>query len=176
MVKTLRAVLIGWLIASALPQTAPPVLAQTGRPDAAVKITDAWARATPGKAVNGAAYLTLVAPAADRLVAISTPVAGKAELHTMTMEGSVMRMRPLAALDLPAGQAVTLKPGAVHIMLQGLHEPLRAGQSFPLTLTFEKAGTQQVAVAIETIGATGAAGPAGGADMATPAHRMPKQH
>src|SRR5260370_989879 len=79
----------------------------------------------------------------------ATPAANKAELHSMTREGSIMKMRPLAGIDLPAGRPVTLKPGAVHIMLLGLTEPLRAGQSFPLTLHFEKAGTQEVSVAVE---------------------------
>ena len=69
----------------------------------------------------------------------------------------VMKMRPLASLDIPAGQPVTLKPGGEHIMLMGLNGPLREGQSFPLTLTFEKAGTREVTVAVEKPGAAGPA-------------------
>src|SRR5438067_12246841 len=95
--------------------------AQTGPVD----IKDAWARATPGKAENGAAYLTIVSPAPDKLVSVSSPVAKKAGLHTMTTEGAVMKMLPLNALELPANQPVTLKPGEIHIMLQGLNEPLQ---------------------------------------------------
>lgn len=136
----------------------------------AVEVTQAWARATPGKAETGAAYLTLEAPAGDRLTSLSTPVAKAAELHTMTIEGGLMKMRPLSGVDLPAGQAVTLKPGGTHIMLMGLKEALRAGQSFPLTLHFEKAGDREVNVAVEAVGASGpnrAAG--GGAPM--PANR-----
>src|SRR6266478_5997034 len=117
--------------------------AQTGQ----IEVKDAWARATPGQAENGAAYLTIVTPAADKLVAISTPAAKKTGLHTMTTEGGVMKMRPLDGLDVPANQPVTLKPGGIHIMLQGLNEPLHAGKSFPLTLTFEKAGERQIEVA-----------------------------
>jgi copper(I)-binding protein len=132
-------------------------VAQTGQ----VEVKDAWARATPGKAENGAAYLTIESPVADRLVAASTPVAKKAGLHTMTMEGSVMKMRPLNGIDVPANQPVTLKPGGIHIMLQGLNEPLQAGKSFLLTLTFEKAGQKQVAVEIEKAGAAGPGGQAG---------------
>jgi copper(I)-binding protein len=79
---------------------------QTGQ----LEIKAPWARATPGHAENGAAYLTIVSPTADRLTAVSSPVAKKAELHTMSMEGGVMRMRPLAAIDIPAGQTVTLSP------------------------------------------------------------------
>ena len=121
------------------------------------KVSNAWARATPGKAENGAAYLTIQSPTPDRLLSVSTPVAKKAELHTMSMEGMVMKMRPLADLDIPAGQPVTLKPGGQHVMLLGLDAPLREGQSFPLTLTFEKAGTRTVTVAIEKPGAAGPA-------------------
>jgi periplasmic copper chaperone A len=132
---------------------ASAAMAQTNQ----LEVTNAWARATPGKAENGAAYLTIQSPAADRLVSVSSPVAKKAELHTMSMEGMVMKMRPLAGLDIPAGQPVTLKPGGEHIMLEGLGAPLREGQSFPLTLTFEKAGTRTVTVAIEKPGAAGPA-------------------
>jgi copper(I)-binding protein len=128
--------------------------AQTGP----VEITDAWARATPGKAENGAAYLTIVSPVADRVTAVSTPVARKAEMHTMSMEGGVMRMRPLAGIDLRPGEPVTLKPGGVHIMLFGLAQPLQAGQSFPLTLSFEKAGSREVTVTVEKVGAMGPQG------------------
>src|SRR3954454_16180052 len=91
-------------------------LAQTDAPQGQIQVKDAWARATPGKAENGAAYLTIVTPAADKLVAISTPAAKKTGLHTMTMDGGVMKMRPLDGLDVPANQPVTLKPGGIHIM------------------------------------------------------------
>jgi hypothetical protein len=88
----------------------------------------------------------------------------------MTMEGSVMKMRPLAGVDVPANQPVALKPGGTHIMLEGLNEPLQAGKSFPLTLTFEKAGEKQVEVAVEKAGATGP-GVHAGMDMPMPGHR-----
>ena len=132
---------------------ASTALAQTNQ----LEVANAWARATPGKAENGAAYLTIQSPTPDRLVAVSSPVAKKAELHTMSMEGMVMKMRPLAGLDIPAGQPITLKPGGEHIMLVGLNAPLREGQSFPLTLTFEKAGSRTVTVAVEKPGAAGPA-------------------
>ena len=142
-------------------------VAQTGQ----VELKDAWARATPGKAENGAAYLTIVSPGADRLVSVSTPVAKKAELHTMTTEGGVMKMRPLAGVDVPAGQPVTLKPGGAHIMLMGLNQSLQAGQSFSLTLSFEKAGQREVTVAVEKAGAMGPEGHAGaGMQMPMPGH------
>src|SRR5271167_584296 len=132
---------------------ASAALAQTNQLD----VSDAWARASPGKAENGVAYLTIRSPTPDRLVAASSPVAKKAELHTMEMAGMVMKMRPLAGLDIPAGQPVTLKPGGDHVMLMGLNGPLHEGQSFPLTLNFEKAGARTVTVAVEKPGAAGPA-------------------
>ena len=138
----------------------------------AIAVTDVWARATPGKAENGAAYLTIESPTADRLTGVSTPVAKTAELHMMTMggatNGGVMRMRPLDGVDLPAGRKITLKPGGAHIMLVGLHQPLRPGESFPLTLHFEKAGDSEVTVAIVKAGAMGTeshTGPGGGGQI-----------
>ena len=127
-------------------------LAQTG----GLEVADAWARATPGKAEIGAAYLTIRSPTADRLVAASTPAAKKAELHTMSMAGMVMKMRPVDGVDIPPGEAVSLKPGGVHIMLIGLAKPLKEGEAFPLTLTFEKAGARAVTVAVEKPGAMSA--------------------
>ncbi len=126
-----------------------------------LQVTNAWARATPGKAENGAAYLTIQSPTADRLVAAASPVAKKAELHTMSMTGMVMKMRPIDGVDIPAGKDVTLNPGGVHIMLLGLEKPLQQGQSFPLTLTFAKAGSRTVTVAVEKIGAEGPMGSMG---------------
>ena len=139
-------------------------MGQTGQ----LEIRTPWARATPGQAQNGAAYLTIVSPTSDRLTEASSPVAKKAELHTMSMEGGVMRMRPLTAIDIPAGQTVTLSPGGTHIMLLGLTQPLREGQSFPLTLSFDHAGPRQVTVVIEKAGAMGA----GGQDTGSPPMHM----
>jgi copper(I)-binding protein len=138
------AVAVGLVIAGA-------ALAQTAR----LEVSDAWARATPAKAENGIAFLTIRSPTSDRLVSVSSPVAKKAELNTMEMSGMVMKMRPIASLDIPAGQPVTLKPGGDHVMLLGLNGPLREGQSFPLTLTFERAGAREVSVAVEKPGAAG---------------------
>jgi hypothetical protein len=73
----------------------------------------------------------------------------------MSMQGMVMKMRPITGLDIPAGQPVTLKPGGEHIMLMGLNQPLHEGQSFPLTLDFEKAGPRTVTVTVEKAGARG---------------------
>jgi copper(I)-binding protein len=125
--------------------------AQTG----SVEVRDAWARATPGKTEIGAVYLTLQSPTDDRLTGLSTPIASIAQLHMMTMEGGIMKMSRLAALDLPAGQPIKLEPGAMHVMLIGLTDKLRPGQSFPLTLLFEKAGKEEVTVSVAPVGAMG---------------------
>jgi periplasmic copper chaperone A len=132
---------------------ASAALAQTNQ----LEVSSAWARATPAKAENGVAFLTIRTPTPDRLVSVSSPVAKKAELHSMEMAGMVMKMRPMSSLDIPAGQPITLKPGGEHIMLMGLKGPLREGQSFPLTLTFEKAGAREVTVEVEKPGAAGPA-------------------
>ena len=155
-------------IGTALAATLATALAQTGQ----VEITNAWARATPGGASTGAAYLTIVSPVADRLVSVSSPVAKSVQLHTMTMEGSVMKMRPVAGVDLPAGKTVALKPGGLHIMLTGLTAPLKAGQSFPLTLSFQHAGTREVTVAVAKVGAMGPAAAKGSMGGMS----MPMQH
>jgi len=125
--------------------------AQTG----SVEVRDAWARATAGKAEIGAIYLTIESPVDDRLTGLSTPIASLAQLHTMTMEGGIMKMTRLPALDLPAGKPVKIEPGGTHIMLIGLTDKLSPGQSFPLTLLFEKAGKREVTVNVESVGAMG---------------------
>ena len=145
-------------IATTFAATISAAVAQTGQ----IEITNAWARATPGSATTGAAYLTIVSPAADRLVTASSPVAKGAQLHTMTMRGNIMKMRQIDGIDLPAGEIVTLKPGATHIMLLGLTQRLQPGQSFPLTLHFDKAGTQAVNVTVEAAGAMGPANTSAG--------------
>ena len=144
-------------------------LAQTGAQTGSVEITDAWARATPGGAQNGAAYVTLVSPTGDRLTGVSSPVAEKAELHQMTNDGGIMKMREVTAIELPPGTPVSLKPGGLHVMLMGLTHPLQPGQSVPMTLQFEKSGTREVDVAVGKVGATGPETHSGAA-QAKPAH------
>jgi copper(I)-binding protein len=153
----LSAALLGSMVTAALAQAAD------------VQITNAWARATPGGAQTAAAYVTLEAPGGDRLTGASTPLAQKAEIHTMSMDNGIMKMRPVDGVDLPPGQKVTLKPGGYHIMLTGLAKPLVEGESFPLDLDFAKAGERQVTVKVEKVGAMGPPGEAGGT-MNMPMH------
>jgi hypothetical protein len=152
-------------LAVALGAMTTAAMAQTGQ----VKVENAWARATPAGASTAAIYLTLEAPAADKLVSVATPAAREADLHTMSMDNGVMRMRALpGGIDLPAGQKVTLKPGGMHIMLSALTGPLKEGEKIPLTLTFAKSGAQQITVPVAKIGAMGP----GGAGMG--GMKMPK--
>jgi len=122
-----------------------------------ISVEHVWARASAGNATTGAAYLTVTDNGQpDRLVGASTPVAATAELHETIDDHGVMKMRPVAALELAHGQPVTLKPGGYHVMLMGLKNPLKTGDSFPLTLTFDKAAPITVQV---KVGAMGAAAP-----------------
>ena len=120
-----------------------------------VAVSSPWARATAGGQTTGAAYLTVLSPAPDQLTGASTPVADTAEVHENVMDGTVMRMRPIPALDLPAGKAVALAPGGYHVMLMHLHAPLKEGDSFPLHLTFAHAAPVDVTVLVAKLGATG---------------------
>ncbi len=119
-------------------------------------VDNAWARATPGRAANGAAYMTLSVSGdqADRLISASSPVAERAEFHTNLREGEVIKMRSMAAIDVLPGAPVMLQPGGHHLMLIGLAKPLKAGQRFPLTLTFERAGILKVEVEVKPVRAS----------------------
>lgn len=110
-----------------------------------------WSRALPPSAPNGGAYFTVhnASESGDRLVAVSTPRAAKAELHTHLMLGEVMKMQKIDSISIPAGGEVRFAPGGNHVMLFGLTQPLVAGERFPLTLEFEKAGKVDVEISIE---------------------------
>ena len=125
-----------------------------------IEVQDPWARATLGQSRTGAAYLTLSATglAADRLVAASSPVAAKTELHNHIMVGNVAQMRQVDAIEVAPGSPTLLQPGGLHIMLIDLKAPLQAGTSFPVTLTFEKAGIVTVQVAVRAVRAPAAHG------------------
>ncbi len=117
----------------------------------AINITAPHARPTVPGQPGAAAYLTLenTGASADRLVGVSSPVAQSAEIHTMRMDGDVMRMREVGELPLAPAARVEMKPGmGYHIMLTGLKQPLQEGAAFPLTLTFEKGGKVEVTVAV----------------------------
>jgi periplasmic copper chaperone A len=114
-----------------------------------------WSRATLPGAKVAAGYLTVKNSGTepDRLIAVSAGIAGKGEIHEMTVKDGVMTMRPVAGgLEIPAGGEVKLEPGSFHLMFMNLNAPAVAGEKFPGTLTFEKAGTVEVEFAVEKPG------------------------
>lgn len=120
-----------------------------------VAVTDAWARATTSTARVGGVFLTLTATGGeDRVVSAASPVTERIELHETLRDGDVMKMREVPRLVLPAGVPTVLKPGAHHIMLIGLKRPLNRGETFPLTITFEKAPPVTVTVTVQAAGAS----------------------
>lgn len=128
-----------------------------GSPALGIVVEQPWAAATPTGAKTGAVYMKLdnKTGAADRLVGASSDVADTLQIHEMTVVDGVMQMRELSqGLALPAGKALELKPGSYHVMLIGLRKPLTPGQSFPLTLSFEKAGNIPVTVTVTSPGAS----------------------
>ena len=138
-----------------------------------------WARATPKGASTGAGYMTITnkGSAPDRLTCVSADGASQCQLHTMTMEQGVMRMRPLAdGLELKAGETVEFKPSGFHMMFTGLKKPLVQGQTESVTLKFEKAGTIAVPYAIQGIGAMAPPGAANGDGMKMNAPGGPKMN
>ncbi len=137
------------------PKAAPPQAA-------GVVVTAPWARATPGGAKVGAAFLELSATAgvADKLITAKSPVAGTVELHTHIHAGGVMQMRRIDDLPIAPGGKVVMKPGGHHIMLMDLKEPLIEGQAIELTLVFEKSGEVKVSVPVLKVGSPGPNGAA----------------
>lgn len=122
-----------------------------------VAVTHAWVRATvPGQQVAGV-YMDIRARAPLALIAVETPVAPKAELHMMSMDDGVMRMRPLERLPLAANRTVALTPGGEHVMLIGIRRQLKAGERVPLKLIVEDArgvkSTLQVEAEVRAVGA-----------------------
>jgi periplasmic copper chaperone A len=111
---------------------------------AQVKVEGAWARPTVPGQQGGGGFVTLTSASGDRLVGGSTPMAQRFELHTMAMKGDVMEMRQVESIELPAGKAVKLEPGGLHVMFIGLKQALPLGSKVPVTLKFEKAGEMQV--------------------------------
>lgn len=133
---------------------------------ATLQIDHPWTRVTPKGAAVAGGYVKIQnkGSTADRLIGASGEVSGRTELHEMTMEGNVMRMRALAnGIEIPAGGSIELKPGGLHIMFMELKAPLEQGKHFKGTLLFEKAGTVQVDFAVEAMDSVGGHGAPGGA-------------
>lgn len=118
-----------------------------------IMIHESWARASIGNAPNSAAYMTVMThgESGDKLVGAATPAAETAELHNHIMEEGIAKMRPVDVIEVMPDEPVTLGPGGLHIMLMGLKGELEAGDTFPLTLTFENAGEVKVDVPIKSL-------------------------
>lgn len=123
-----------------------------------ISIANSWTRATPPRAMAGGGFaeITNSGTEDDRLVAASSPAAGRVELHEMSVADGVMVMREKdGGIAVPAGETVALKPGGLHIMFMELAGPFKQGDTVPVTLTFEKAGAVDVELSVEKIGAKG---------------------
>jgi copper(I)-binding protein len=132
---------------------APPVYSQTAKAGS-LDISNAYTRATaPGQQVAGGFMkIENKASAADQLVSASSPAAGEVQLHEMSMEGNVMKMRQIKDIAVPAGGVVELKPGGLHLMLMNIKAPLNAGETIPVKLKFAKAGEVEVKMPVNAMG------------------------
>lgn len=146
------------LFAAALALACSTLYAQT------VEVRDAWVRSTVQGQKGTGAFMKITAEDGTKLVSVSSPVAGVAEVHEMKMEGDVMKMRALPTLDLPAGKTVELKPGGYHLMLMDLKQPLPKDSTVPLTLRFKDAkGSEsklELTVPVSTVAPAAGAGKA----------------
>ena len=119
-----------------------------------IQIEHVWSRAMPAGA-TGVVYLTVTNHGPpDTLTGVASPVAASAGLHETIDDHGVMKMRPVTSLPVASGKSLTLAPGGYHIMLMGLRQALVTGTSFPVTLTFAKAGTVTVTATVQAAGAT----------------------
>lgn len=123
-----------------------------------LEIDHPWSRATPPGAKVAGGYFTVTnhGGVPDRLVSVTSDISAKAEVHEMAVKDGVMTMRPVeGGVEIPAGGKIELKPGGYHLMLMGLKRPAKEGESFPATLTFEKAGSVTVEFQVEGMNAAG---------------------
>jgi copper(I)-binding protein len=128
-----------------------------------LKISQPWARATPGGVKVAAGYVTITntGKTADKLTGGSATFSGTLELHDMTMTDGVMRMRQIeGGIELKPGATIALKPGGMHLMLMDLKQPLKQGEKLKGTLVFEKAGSVEIEFDVAAIGAAGPGGDA----------------
>jgi periplasmic copper chaperone A len=150
----IRLIPLAGMLALAACNAAPEAPAATEAATSQIAISDAWSRQTAQGQDAGGAFMMIAntGSAPDRLTGGTSEVAGEVQVHTMTMEGGVMRMRELAdGLEIPAGGNAALAPGANHIMLMDLKRPLEMGEMVPLTLTFEKAGPVEVMLEVRSV-------------------------
>jgi copper(I)-binding protein len=121
-----------------------------------LKISAPWTRATPKGASVGGGYLTITntGTAPDRLVSGTSDVSSRFEIHEMSMDNGVMKMRSMPkGLEIKPGETVTFRPGGYHVMFMGLKQPFEQGKRVKATLEFEKAGKVELDFAVEGVGA-----------------------
>jgi hypothetical protein len=138
-----------------------------------IHISQPWSRATPKGAASAAGYMTITnkGTAPDRVNCVSSDAAAQCQIHIMSMQDGVMKMRPVeGGLEILPGQTVTLKPGGLHMMLTDLKHPLEAGSSMKATLKFDHAGTVDVEYPVAAIGAPAPGADAGGGSMMSGDH------
>ena len=130
---------------------------------AEVVLSDGFTRETPQGAPVAGGFITIRndAATADRLIAAASPRAGRIELHDMTMENGVMQMRPVEGIPVGPGATVTLAPGGLHMMLLDLPTGFAAGETIPVTLTFERAGVVETTLTVRPLNPTAETAPAG---------------
>ena len=131
----------------------------------AIHIAQPWSRATPKGATAGAGYMAITnkGTTPDKVTCVSDDASAQCEIHSMTMQGGVMKMRPVeGGLEIKPGQTVTLAPSGFHVMFSQLKHPLEQGKTVKATLKFEKAGTVDVEYPVLAIGASAPGASAGG--------------
>ena len=111
-------------------------------------VKEAWVRGTVAQQKATGAFMQLTSTQGGKLVSVASPVAGVVEIHEMSMEGNVMKMRAVAGVDLPAGKPVELKPGGYHVMLMDLKQQAKVGESIALTLVVEGKDGKRETIAV----------------------------
>jgi periplasmic copper chaperone A len=143
-----------WLLAAMVLALFSNAAGATDYKVGALEIKNPGIPVTPKGAPVAGGYLTIVntGTAADRLIGGSSPLASRFEIHRMTMDQGIMRMRPVTGLEIKPGETVELKPGSLHGMFVGLKQPVEKGRSIKGTLIFEKAGTVDIEYMVESPG------------------------
>lgn len=123
--------------------------ALAGVAQAQVEVKDAWIRGMVAPQNATGAFMRITSATDAKLVGVRTPAAGMADIHQTKMDGGVMRMRRVDAIELPAGKPVDLKPGSYHVMLMHVARPLKEGDTVPLTLIVEGTDGKRESVTVQ---------------------------
>lgn len=143
-----RSFFFGWIATLALGASAFAHEHKAGD----IHIDSSYARPTVATQTAGAVYVSIEnrGKSPDQLVSVASPISKSAEIHTMSMQGNVMKMREVPNIDIKPAEKIVMTPGhGYHIMLIGLKQPLKIGESLPLTLRFKNAGSIETKVPVE---------------------------